>query len=162
MGGGWEIFGGGLKIFFREGGWKIFGGVRNFRGGLRNFGGGLRFFSGGVWKFSGVVEIFFGRVWDFFGGLRNFRGIEKFSRRLNFFSFSRGVGIFRKGLRFSSIVSVMVKQFSRGGGRGKNFSGGLRFFREGFKLFLERWNWDFLMGEVLEGTSRELKIFQMG
>ena len=29
---------------------------------------------------------------------------------------------------------------------GKNFSGRLRCFREGFKLFLERWNWDFLWG----------------
>ena len=35
---------------------------------------------------------------------------------------------------------MMVKQFSRGGERGKNFSGRLRFFREGFKLFLEGWN----------------------
>ena len=46
--------------------------------------------------------------------------------------------------------------------RGKNFSGTLRFFREGFKLFLKGWNRDFLMGGVLEVTSRELKIFQRG
>ena len=50
---------------------------------------------------------------------------------------------------------MMVKQFSRG--RGKNFSGRLRFFRGVFKLFLEGWNWYFLMGEVLEVTSKELK-----
>ena len=30
------------------------------------------------------------------------------------------------------------------------------------KLFLERWNWDFLMRVVLEVTSRELKNFQSG
>ena len=35
-------------------------------------------------------------------------------------------------------------------------------FWEGFKLFLEGWNWDFLMGRVLEVTSRELKNFQRG
>ena len=32
----------------------------------------------------------------------------------------------------------------------KNFSGRLKFFREGFILFPEGWNWDFLMGGVLE------------
>ena len=57
---------------------------------------------------------------------------------------------------------MMVKQFSRGWGRGKNFSGGLRFSREGFKLFLVGWNWDILMRGVLEVTSRELKNFQRG
>ena len=29
-------------------------------------------------------------------------------------------------------------------------------------MFLERWNWDFLMRGVLEVTSRELKNFQRG
>ena len=58
---------------------------------------------------------------------------------------------------------MMVEQFSRGGGRGENFSGRLRFFRAGFKLFLEGWNWDFLMGGgVLEVTFRALKNFQRG
>ena len=57
----------------------------------------------------------------------------------------------------------MVKQLIlRGGEWGKNFSWRLRFSREGFKLFLEGWNWDILMGGVLEVTSRELKNFQRG
>ena len=51
-----------------------------------------------------------------------------------------GVGIFQEGLRFSSIVSVIVKQFSRGGRRGKIFSGRLKFFLKVFILFLEGWN----------------------
>ena len=80
--------------------------------------------------------------------------------------FSRGVGIFWEGLRFSSIVwgwfSDGINNFCGEGEGGKNFSGGLRFFREGFKLFLEGWNWDFLMGGVLEVTSRDLKNFQGG
>ena len=35
---------------------------------------------------------------------------------------------------------MIVKQFSREGEGGKNFSGKLRFFREDYKLFLEGWN----------------------
>ena len=44
-----------------------------------------------------------------------------------------------KGLRFSSsVVSVMVMLFSgRERVQGENFSGRMRFFQEGFKLFLE-------------------------
>ena len=57
--------------------------------------------------------------------------------------FHEGLGFFGRGwdlVRLFEVVSVMVKQFSRGWGRGKNFSGRLRFFREGFKLFVEGWN----------------------
>ena len=57
----------------------------------------MEFFAGGVVVFSGEVEISSVR-------LRYFRGIEKFSGRLKFFSFSRGVGIIREGLRFNSIA----------------------------------------------------------
>ena len=55
----------------------------------------------------------------------------------------------------------MVKQFSRGGGTVEFFKE-VEIFRKGFKLLLERWNWDFLMKGVLEVTSRELKNFQRG
>ena len=55
----------------------------------------------------------------------------------------------------------MVKLFSRGGGKVEFFKE-VEIFREGFKLLLERWNWDFLMKGVLEVTSRELKNFQKG
>ena len=48
----------------------------------------------------------------------------------------------------------MVKQFSRGGGKVEFFKE-VEIFREGFKLLLERWNWNFLMKGVLEVTSRE-------
>ena len=70
---------------------------------------------------------------------------------------------------FEIIVSVMVKQFSRGEGkvghqpRGKvKFFKEVEIFREGFKLFLVRWNWDFLTRGFLEVTLRELKNFQRG
>ena len=53
----------------------------------------------------------------------------------------------------------MVKQFSRGGGKVEFFKE-VEIFQEGFKLLLERWNWDFLMKGVFEVTSRELKIFR--
>ena len=59
-------------------------------------------------------------------------GIERFSGRVKS-SLGGGrweVDIFHERLGFSSIVSVMVKQFLRGGGRGK------KNFRDGFKLFL--------------------------
>ena len=46
----------------------------------------------------------------------------------------------------------MVKQFSRGGGKVEFFKE-VEIFREGFKLLLERWNWDFLM----KGFSRLLQ-----
>ena len=55
----------------------------------------------------------------------------------------------------------MVKQFSRGGGKVEFFKE-VEIFREGFKLLLERWNWDFVTKGVLEVTSRELKNFQRG
>ena len=55
----------------------------------------------------------------------------------------------------------MVKQFSRGVGKVEFFKE-VEIFREGLKLLLERWNWDFLMKGVLEVTSRELKKFQRG
>ena len=32
----------------------------------------------------------------------------------------------------------------------------------GFLIFLERWNWDFLIGGGVVVTSRELKNFQRG
>ena len=58
---------------------------------------------------------------------------------------------------------MMIKQLILWGEEwGKNFSERLRFSWERFKLFLEGWNWDILMGGVLEVTSRELKNFQRG
>ena len=44
----------------------------------------------------------------------------------------------------------MVKQFSRGGGKVKFFKEVIEIFREGFKLLLERWNWDF---NLMKGAS---------
>ena len=44
----------------------------------------------------------------------------------------------------------MVKQFSRRGGKVEFFKE-VEIFRDGFKLLLERWNWDFLM----KGSSRD-------
>ena len=55
----------------------------------------------------------------------------------------------------------MAKHFSRLGGK-ETFFKEVEIFRKGFKLLLERWNWDFLMKGVLEVTSRELKNFQRG
>ena len=156
-------------------------GVENFSGGVGNFSGGVEIFSEGVEIFSGVVEIFQEGLKFFREGFRFFRvglryvkgvGVEKFLGRLwyiqgdweisredwnflrglGFDLFSQGVGIFREGLRFSSIVwgcSVMDWWLSNycGVGEGsKNFSERLKFFQEGFKLFLEGWNWDVLMG----------------
>ena len=60
--------------------------------------------------------------------------------------FSGGVEIQFDCLR---LFQCWLSNFHREGEEGKNFSGRLRFFREGFKLFLEGWNWDFLMGEFL-------------
>ena len=50
---------------------------------------------------------------------------------------------------------MMVKQFSRGGGRGKNFSGRLRFFQEGFNCFwrggIEIFSWGKFL-RLLQGS----------
>ena len=96
-----EIFsgrgGGGVKKYW--GGWEIFRGVKKYSGGLRIIQWLWQIFkvvvtfSGGVKKFSGRIEKNFKGVggWDFF-------------RRDWELIFSKGVGIFREGLRFSSSV----------------------------------------------------------
>ena len=75
-----------------------------------------------------------GRVAIFFGGW----GVD---------IFSQWVEIFREGLRFSSIVSVMVKKFSGEGG--KNSAGRMRFFRRVLNCLWRGEIAIFLWGEFL-------------
>ena len=57
------------------------------------------------------------------------------------------------------VVSVMVKLFSGKGGGGENFSGRLRFFREGFQIVSGGMDMFSEMSEIFSGGGGWLRFF---